>query len=350
MFPVPTSYFLTKGVGVHRERLTAFELALRDADIEQQNLVTVSSILPPRCEQIERERGVVTLRPGEITFCVMARTETDEPGRRIHSSIGLARPADPAMYGYISEHHGYGMTADESGDYAEDLAATMLASTLGHRIRSQRGLERAQACLSSPATSSSTAPPSPPPPKATPRASGPARSPRRCSASRRHRNVDHADIRAAAELPRDRAPRPPTPRSALPAFRSTSAPPTVAGARFGPAAIRQASRMLVDGDHPQRWIDPAALPVADIGDFRIALGDILPSLALIEEQAAALKHLVALGGDHTHHAAAAARRSPSSTDARSRWCISTRMSTPGRTISASATPTARCSSTPSRRG
>jgi arginine decarboxylase len=118
MFPVPTSFFLTSGVGVHRERLTAFELALRDADIEQQNLVSVSSILPPRCEQVERENGVGTLRPGEITFCVMARTETDEPGRRIHSSIGLARPTDPAMYGYISEHHGYGMTRQESGDYA----------------------------------------------------------------------------------------------------------------------------------------------------------------------------------------------------------------------------------------
>ena len=131
MFPVPTSFFLTSGVGVHRERLTAFELALRAADIEQQNLVSVSSILPPHCEQVEREKGVSTLRPGEITFCVMARTETDEPGRRIHSSIGLARPTDPAMYGYISEHHGYGMIKEQSGDYAEDLAATMLASTLG---------------------------------------------------------------------------------------------------------------------------------------------------------------------------------------------------------------------------
>ena len=131
MFPVPTCFFLTSGVGIHREQLTAFELALRDADIEQQNLVTVSSILPPGCEQVKRENGVSTLRPGEITFCVMARTETNEPGRRIHSSIGLARPTDPAMYGYISEHHGFGMTGEESGDYAEDLAATMLASTLG---------------------------------------------------------------------------------------------------------------------------------------------------------------------------------------------------------------------------
>ena len=131
MFPVPTSFFLTHGVGVHRDRLTAFELALRAADIEQQNLVSVSSILPPECVELTREAGVATLRPGEITFCVMARTETDEPGRRIHSSIGLARPADTKMYGYVSEHHGYGMTGEQSGEYAEDLAASMLASTLG---------------------------------------------------------------------------------------------------------------------------------------------------------------------------------------------------------------------------
>jgi len=131
MFPVPTKAFLTSGVGVHRHRLTAFEFALRDADIEQQNLVSVSSILPPGCQLVERDCGVVTLRPGEITFCVMARAETNEPGRRVHASIGLARPADPAMYGYIAEHHGFGMTGPESGEYAEDLAATMLASTLG---------------------------------------------------------------------------------------------------------------------------------------------------------------------------------------------------------------------------
>jgi arginine decarboxylase len=131
MFPFPASVFLTKGLGVHRDKLTAFELALRDADIEQQNLVSISSILPPRCKLITREEGVTTLRPGEITFSVLARAETNEPGRRTHASIGLARPADPDMYGYIAEHHGFGMTAEQSGEYTEDLAATMLASTLG---------------------------------------------------------------------------------------------------------------------------------------------------------------------------------------------------------------------------
>jgi agmatinase len=70
------------------------------------------------------------------------------------------------------------------------------------------------------------------------------------------------------------------------------------GARFGPAAVRHASRMLVDGAHPVHWVDPAAGPVADVGDFSIALGDIAGSLRLIEEQARRFGHLVAIGGDH----------------------------------------------------
>jgi agmatinase len=70
------------------------------------------------------------------------------------------------------------------------------------------------------------------------------------------------------------------------------------GARFGPQAIRAASRMLVDGDHPHWWVDPAAMPVSDVGDFAIALGDIPASLRLIQEQAAAFGHLIALGGEH----------------------------------------------------
>jgi agmatinase len=71
------------------------------------------------------------------------------------------------------------------------------------------------------------------------------------------------------------------------------------GARFGPAAIRQASRMLVDGDHPASWAAIERLDLADIGDFRIAHGDIVGTLAKIAAQAAPLEHLVALGGDHT---------------------------------------------------
>src|SRR4029077_19286007 len=131
MFPLPKRVFLTRGVGVHRQQLAAFEYALRDADIEQQNLVSVSSILPPQCELIPRQVGVAALSPGEITFCVMARSETNEFGRLVASGIGLARPKHSSHYGYISEHHAFGMWETEAGEYVEDLAASMLASTLG---------------------------------------------------------------------------------------------------------------------------------------------------------------------------------------------------------------------------
>lgn len=131
MFPVAKRVFLTRGIGIHHQRLTAFEYALRAADIEQQNLVSVSSILPPHCALVAREAGVAALRPGEITFCVMARAETDEFGRYVAAGIGLARPTDASHYGYISEHHAFGMSEADTGEYVEDLAATMLASTLG---------------------------------------------------------------------------------------------------------------------------------------------------------------------------------------------------------------------------
>ncbi|WP_431285760.1 agmatinase [Humitalea sp. 24SJ18S-53] len=71
-----------------------------------------------------------------------------------------------------------------------------------------------------------------------------------------------------------------------------------AGSRDGPRAIRAASRMLVDGAHPVSWLEPRDIPIADAGDFAIALGDLPKSFALIEQQAAAIPHLVAMGGEH----------------------------------------------------
>jgi arginine decarboxylase len=128
---VPTGIFFTKGVGVHRDRLASFELALRKAGIEKYNLVYVSSIFPPKCRILSVEEGTRHLEPGSITHCVMAKNDTCEPNRLISASIGLALPRDVQEYGYLSEHHAYGETADKTGDYAEDLAATMLATTLG---------------------------------------------------------------------------------------------------------------------------------------------------------------------------------------------------------------------------
>ena len=128
---VPRKVFFTKGVGMHREELRSYELALRDAGIASFNLVHVSSILPPRCRVIARKRGLKTLVPGGITYCVMARCGSPEPRRLIAASVGCAIPADRSFYGYLSEHHAFGQSEKEAGDFAEDLAAAMLASTLG---------------------------------------------------------------------------------------------------------------------------------------------------------------------------------------------------------------------------
>src|SRR5947199_1352540 len=127
---VPKRIFFTKGVGKHRERLTSFELALRDAGIAAQNLVRVSSIFPPNCKLIPRALGLKYLSAGEVVFAVVAENSTREPHRLVASSIGLAIPADRSTYGYLSEHHSFGEADDAAGDYAEELAAEMLATTL----------------------------------------------------------------------------------------------------------------------------------------------------------------------------------------------------------------------------
>ena len=128
---VPKRVFFTKGVGRHRHELQSFELALRDAGIEKCNLVNVSSIVPPSCKIVSREKGVPLLKPGQITYCVMSRNKTNEPNRLIGAAVGVATPKEENTYGYISEHHSFGETNKKVGDYAEDLAASMLATTLG---------------------------------------------------------------------------------------------------------------------------------------------------------------------------------------------------------------------------
>lgn len=128
---IPKYFFLTKGVGKHKEQLQSFELALRDAGIQKCNIVNVSSIIPPGCKLIPREKGLERIMPGEITFVVLARNSTVEPHRLLASSIGVAIPSEKDSYGYLSEHHSFGQTDETAGDYAEDLAATMLATTMG---------------------------------------------------------------------------------------------------------------------------------------------------------------------------------------------------------------------------
>lgn len=127
---VPTEIFLTRGVGKHRNNLQSFEVALRNAGIASCNLVKVSSIFPARCKIVPAKSGLKKLVAGQICFVVLAEERTNEPNRLISAGIGLALPADNNQFGYISEHHGFGMNEKKCSDLVEDMAATMLASTL----------------------------------------------------------------------------------------------------------------------------------------------------------------------------------------------------------------------------
>jgi len=89
-------------VGVHKERLASFELALRGAGLAHCNLVLVSSIYPPGCKRISKEEGLKLVHPGEIIFCVYDRESSNEPNRLVAASVGVAIPADQDQYGYLS--------------------------------------------------------------------------------------------------------------------------------------------------------------------------------------------------------------------------------------------------------
>ncbi|MFQ5585159.1 MAG: pyruvoyl-dependent arginine decarboxylase, partial [Calditrichia bacterium] len=128
---VPTKLFLTKGVGRHKEKLASFEMALRNAGIAAFNIVEVSSIFPPGCSLISKNQGMKELVPGQIIHVVLSKNATNEPHRLIGASVGISIPKDKKMYGYLSEHHSFGENEQKTGDYAEDLAATMLATILG---------------------------------------------------------------------------------------------------------------------------------------------------------------------------------------------------------------------------
>lgn len=128
---VPQKVFFTKGVGHHKDELHSFEKALKNAGIEKCNLVMVSSIYPPNCKVISKAEGLKQLVSGAITYCVMSKNSCNEPKRLLSAAIGCAIPADKNSYGYISEHHSFGQNTKVIGDYVEDLAADMLASTLG---------------------------------------------------------------------------------------------------------------------------------------------------------------------------------------------------------------------------
>lgn len=128
---IPQKVFFVKGIGCHKNKLLSFELALRDAGIEKYNLVKVSSILPPDCIEISKESGLEFLKPGQIVYTVMSEIRSNKFNQLIAASIGVAKPIDFKSYGYLSEYHAFDMKDDNVGNNAEDLAVSMLGTSLG---------------------------------------------------------------------------------------------------------------------------------------------------------------------------------------------------------------------------
>lgn len=128
---LPKGVILTKGVGKHKEKLVSFEMALRDAEIAHLNLVPVSSIKPTEALVSKNTAILADIPAGTITPVVLSRQETELNSLLIAASIGVAVPENSEGYGYLSEHHSEGQSQKEAGDYAEDLAAQMLATIKG---------------------------------------------------------------------------------------------------------------------------------------------------------------------------------------------------------------------------
>jgi arginine decarboxylase len=143
---VPKAIFFTNGVGVHKDRLSSFELALRNAGIEKANLVTVSSIFPPFCKEMSRKEGEGLIMPGQIVHCVMARQDTNEPNRLIAAAIGLARPADKHRYGYLSEQLAMGKRRRRRATTRRTCSDDLLATTLGSSSTRRRPERARVAC------------------------------------------------------------------------------------------------------------------------------------------------------------------------------------------------------------
>lgn len=126
---VPKKVFFTSGSGSHQDRLTSFEMSLRKASIECYNLVEVSSILPPKCQIISKHEGIKELFPGSIVFTVISRISSNEAGKRITASVGMAIPKNPETeWGYFAEYHTFDETKEEAGKYSEMIANNMYAS------------------------------------------------------------------------------------------------------------------------------------------------------------------------------------------------------------------------------
>lgn len=129
---VPKKIFFVKGKGFStNSELRSFEQALRDAGIEKFNIVKVSSIIPPHCEEVSKEEGLKELKVGQIVYSVMSRISSNKKNKVICASIGVAKPVNEEDYGYLSEKHSIDIEPRKVAKRTKELAAEMLVTTHG---------------------------------------------------------------------------------------------------------------------------------------------------------------------------------------------------------------------------
>ena len=131
---LPRKFFLTKGIGRHRDELSSFALALENASIGKFNLVKVSSIIPPKCEFLSKEKGTQLLKPGQIVYCVLAENKTNQKDKFIAVGMGIALPKNLKDIGYVMEYASSKYSESEIGTYAENSARDMLSEQLGINV------------------------------------------------------------------------------------------------------------------------------------------------------------------------------------------------------------------------
>ncbi|MSU74254.1 pyruvoyl-dependent arginine decarboxylase [Candidatus Kaiserbacteria bacterium] len=132
---VPKHAFFIAGTGTHRDRLQAFDQALLSAGPLAHNLVAVSSIMPAGCTVISPEEGFKMLTAGQITFCIMARQDTNQRNAFASAAVGLVKVKDPTKFGYISEYHGDASGKQEAETIAKRLAVEMFETKTGIPIK-----------------------------------------------------------------------------------------------------------------------------------------------------------------------------------------------------------------------
>jgi arginine decarboxylase len=145
---IPKKIFFVKGTGFSRNsELRSFEEALRDAGIERFNIVKVSSIIPPFCKEVSREEGLKDLKTGQLVYSVISRISSKKKNVIVCASIGVAKPIDEALHGYLSEYHTIGVKTEKVGEFSEGLAAEMLATIRGIPFNSNTDFKGKQEIL-----------------------------------------------------------------------------------------------------------------------------------------------------------------------------------------------------------